>query len=61
MSDVLIPIQVIIKLFVMANGLFGYWVEGNSLTDPVGESFIQSMAVVVTKTVEFIAVLWNIF
>lgn len=61
MSDVLIPVQVIIKLFVMANGLFRYWVEGNNLTDPMGESFIQSMAVVVTRTVEFIAQLWNLF
>jgi hypothetical protein len=49
MSDILIPIQVIIKLFTMTNSLFNYWVEGNSLTDPQGETFIESLAVVIER------------
>ena len=49
MSDVLIPIQVIIKLFTMTNSLFNYWVEGNNLTDPAGETFIESLATVIER------------
>ena len=47
MSDILVPIQVILKLFIMANEFLGYWVQGNALTVPDGESFVESLAVIV--------------
>ena len=50
MSDVLIPVQVIMKLFTMVNELFGYWVEGNTLTDPSGERLIESLAAVIESS-----------
>jgi len=49
MSDILVPIQVIIKLFTMTNELLGYWVQGNALTDPGGDTLIQSIAVVIER------------
>jgi len=60
MSDVLIPIQVIIKLFTMANALFGYWVEGNTLTDPAGEGLIESLAVIIERSSYFFALFWGL-
>ena len=60
MSDILVPVQVILKLFTMANELFSYWVVGNTLTDPQGETFIESLSVVVERSTYVWAWLWSI-
>jgi hypothetical protein len=60
MSDVLVPVQVILKLFTMTNSLLGYWVDGNVLTDPNGVDFIEALATVIQKSTEVFAWIWGI-
>ena len=60
MSDVLIPIQVVIKLFTMTNALLSYWVEGNALTDPAGNNLIESLAIVIERSTYIFALLMGI-
>jgi len=61
MSDILIPVQVILKLFTLTNGVLGRWVEGNALTDPAGTEFANSLAVVIDRITYVLAWLWGIF
>jgi hypothetical protein len=60
MSDILVPVQVVLKLFTMANELLGYWVVGNSLTDPGGQGLVESLAVIVERSARVMAWFWSI-
>ena len=61
MSDILVPVQVILKLFTLANAVLGHWVQGNTLTDPAGIHFADSLAVVIDRVTYVMAWLWGIF
>ena len=60
MTDILIPVQVVLKLFIMANELLNYWVVGNALTEPSGSRFVESIAVVLERMTYIHAWLWSI-
>ncbi|MFC1847817.1 hypothetical protein ACFLXV_00695 [Chloroflexota bacterium] len=44
----------------MTNELLGYWVEGNVLTDPAGDTLIGSLAVVVERVLYIFASILSI-
>jgi hypothetical protein len=60
MSDILVPVQVVLKLFTMANELLSYWVVGNTLVDPGGETLIESLAVIIERSTRVFAWFWSI-
>ncbi len=60
MTDILVPVQVVLKLFTMANELLAYWVEGNTLTDPTGNQLIESLAVIVQRSASMFAWIWSL-
>jgi len=60
MSDILVPVQVFLKLFTLANALLGHWVMGNVLTDPQGETLVESLATVIERATYVIAWFWSI-
>ena len=60
MTDILIPVQVVLKLFIMANELLSYWVVGNTLTEPSGSRFIESIALVLERMTYVQAWFWSI-
>ena len=59
MSYVLIPVEVIVKLFTLSNGLLGYWAVGNTLTG-AGESLLESLAVIIQRSAYVFAVLMGL-
>ena len=60
MTDILVPVRVVLKLFTMADALLAFWVEGNAMTDPAGSQFMESMAVVIERTAYVFAWIWSI-
>ncbi len=61
MSDVLVPIQVLIKLSAIMNGMLSYWVEGNALTDPRGETLVSGMVAIIERLTEFYSQILSLF
>jgi len=49
LDEIVVPIMVIIE------GILGYWVAGNTLTDPVGEQLVASLSQIVQELADFLA------
>jgi len=49
LDEIVVPIMVIIE------GILGYWVAGNTLTDPVGENLVASLSQIVQELADFLA------
>lgn len=59
MSDVLIPVQVILQLFTLTNGLLNNWVMGNNITDS-GGLLLESLARIIEGMANVFALIWNL-
>ena len=62
MSALLVPAQIVVKLAIMVNELFGFWVDGNyTLSDPLGEKLIGGLAVIFPEVTNFFAQILRLF
>ena len=62
MSALLVPAQIVVKLAIMVNELFGFWVDSNyTLSDPLGESLISGLAVIFPEVTNFFAQILRLF
>ena len=53
--------DVVTKLAVLVDGVLAYWVEGGTLTDPLGERLVGSLGQISTNTADFLAILVTLF
>lgn len=47
--------DILVKVFVIVDGVLAPFVEGNVLTDPKGESLVASLATIVHNFADFLA------
>ncbi len=47
--------DVLVKIAVVIDGVLGFWVSGNTLTDPWGQQLASSLATLANNMVNFLA------
>jgi len=53
--------KVLAKLAVLVDGVLGFWVTGDTLTDPLGERLVGSLGQIAVNGVDFLARLVILF
>lgn len=53
--------NVVTKVAVLVNGVLGFWVTDNTLTDPAGKDFVGSLGQLAVNVVDFLARLVILF